>query len=181
MFLWKDKEVNYHILKTKIRNRSVILSAVAICEPKKNRFHDRVMENYYVTSCKVNIIYCYKKGSVVHPKSQIRSKSHQRSIMGQAGQKRVKSGCMYTIYICFNSGFDQIYIQTQKLFFPNFFRFWLAIILKGVETSQFMYIWPYVASGKSGQRYWFQFHNNNIIWKKTFYQGVITYAYSLRR
>ena len=43
--------------------------------------------------------------------------------MGQAGKKRVKSGCMYTIYICFNSGFDQIYIQTQKLFFPNFFRF----------------------------------------------------------
>ena len=121
MFLWKDKEVNYHILKTKIRNRSVILSAVAICEPKKNRFHDRVMENYYVTSCKVNIIYCYKKGSVVHPKSQIRSKSHQRSIMGQAGQKRVKSGCMYTIYICFNSGFDQIYIQTQKLFCSKLF------------------------------------------------------------
>ena len=50
--------------------------------------------------------------------------------MGQAGQKRVKSGCMYTIYICFNSGFDQIYFQTQKLVFP-FFRFLTSNGTKG--------------------------------------------------
>jgi len=130
MFLWKDKEVNNHILKTKIRNRSVILSAVAICEPKKNRFHDRVMENYYVTSWKVNIIYCYKKGSVVHPKSQIRSK---KVIRGQLWVKLVKKEsnravCLQYTYVLTK---DKSIFRLKSYFFLIFLDFLTSNGTKG--------------------------------------------------
>ena len=100
--------------------------------------------------------------------------------MGQAGQKRVKSDCMFTIYICFNSGFDQSYVQTQKLSFPIFLDFWLAGVLTGVETSRFMYIWPLKKFQNSrGNRVW-KFEKN-FFWKSEFAKKIINSKWILEK